>query len=124
MELIANTHVISEFQNVFQDIPGLPPQRCIDFEIKLQPNTTPISRVPYRMAPAEMKELKSQLENLLSHGFIRRFQSPWGAPVLFVKKKDGSLRMCIDYRGLNKVDRKSTRLNSSHITRSRMPSSA
>ena len=59
MELIANTHVISEFPHVFQDIPGLPPQRCIDFEIKLQPDTTPISRVPYRMAPAEMKELKS-----------------------------------------------------------------
>ena len=55
------------------------------------------------MAPAEMKELKSQLEDLFSHGFIRRSQSPWGAPVLFVKKKDGSLRMCIDYRGLNKV---------------------
>ena len=55
------------------------------------------------MAPAEMKELRAQLDDLFSHGFIRRSQSPWGAPVLFVKKKDGSLRMCIDYRGLNKV---------------------
>ena len=72
-------------------------------EIKLQSGTTPISRVPYRIAPAEMKELRAQLDELLNHGFIRQSQSPWGAPVLFVKKKDGSLRMCIDYRGLNKV---------------------
>ena len=71
IELIAGTPIVSEFPQVFQDIPGLPPFRCIDFEIKLQPDTTPISRVPYRMAPVEMKELKAQLDDLLSHGLIR-----------------------------------------------------
>src|SRR5690606_4236668 len=65
--------------------------------------TAPLSKVPYRMAPAEIAELKKQLEELLDKGFIRPSSSPWGAPVLFVKKKDGSLRLCIDYRGLNMV---------------------
>ncbi|WMV25700.1 hypothetical protein MTR67_019085 [Solanum verrucosum] len=75
----------------------------IDFGIDLLPDTQPISIPPYRMAPAELKELKEQLRDLLEKGFIRPSQSPWGAPVLFVKKKDGSLRMCIDYRQLNRV---------------------
>ena len=85
------------------DLPGMPPDRDIDFCINLEPGTRPISIPPYRMAPAELRELKAQLQELLNKGFIRPSASPWGAPVLFVKKKDGSLRMCIDYRQLNKV---------------------
>ena len=96
--------VVSEFPDVFPDeLPGLPPEREIDFSIELMPDTQPISIPPYRMAPAELKELKEQLKDLLDKGFIRPSTSPWGAPVLFVRKKDGSLRMCIDYRQLNKV---------------------
>ncbi|KAH0643755.1 hypothetical protein KY290_033609 [Solanum tuberosum] len=96
--------VVNEFLEVFpEDLPGVPPDREIDFGIDLIPDTQPISIPPYRMAPAELKELKEQLKDLLDKGFIRPSNSPWGAPVLFVKKKDGSLRMCIDYRKLNKV---------------------
>ena len=79
----------------------MPPIREVEFTIELLPETTPISIAPYRMAPAELGELNLQLQELLSKGFIRRSVSPWGALVLFVKKKDGSLRMCIDYRRLN-----------------------
>ena len=81
----------------------MPPQREIDFTIDLIPGTGAISKAPYRMAPKEMEELKSQLEELLDKGYVRPSVSPWGAPVLFVRKKDGSLRLCIDYRELNKV---------------------
>ena len=96
--------VIREYLTVFlDDLPGLPPDRQIEFSIELVPGTAPISKAPYRLAPAELKELKIQLEDLLEKGLIRPSHSPWGAPVLFVKKKDGSLRMCIDYRGLNKA---------------------
>ncbi|XP_070017380.1 uncharacterized protein [Nicotiana sylvestris] len=96
--------VVNEFPDVFPDeLPGLPPEREIDFAIDMLPDTQPISIPPYRMAPAELKELKAQLKDLLNKGFIRPITSPWGAPVLFVRKKDGSLRMCIDYRQLNKV---------------------
>ena len=84
-------------------MPGLPPEREIDFCIDVVPGTDPISMPPYRMAPAELSELKEQLQDLFDKGFIRPSTSPWGAPVLFVKKKDGSLRLCIDYRQLNKV---------------------
>ena len=80
-----------------------PPDRAIEFFIELIPGTEPISIPPYRMALAELKELKAQLEELLSKGFIRPSTSPWGAPVLFVKKKDGSLWLCIDYRQLNRA---------------------
>ena len=91
--------IVKEFPYVFpDDISGLPPDREIEFVIELISGTKPISIPPYRMAPAELKELKAQLEELLSKGFIRPSTSPWGAPVLFVKKKDGSLRLCIDYR--------------------------
>ncbi|XP_060172210.1 uncharacterized protein LOC132603251 [Lycium barbarum] len=91
--------VVNEFVDVFPDeLPGLPPEREIEFAIDLLPDTQPISIPPYRMAPAELKELKEQLRDLLEKGFIRPSASPWGAPVLFVRKKDGSLRMCIDYR--------------------------
>ncbi|KAL5559060.1 hypothetical protein UlMin_035271 [Ulmus minor] len=96
--------VVNEFVNVFpEELPGLPPDREVTFEIEVLPGTAPISKAPYRMAPAELKELQTQLQELLEKGFIRLSHSPWGAPVLFVKKKDGTLRMCIDYRGLNKV---------------------
>ena len=85
------------------DLPGLAPDREIEFNIDLLPGTNPISIAPNRMAPTELKELKEQLQELLHKGFIRPSSSPWGAPVLFVKKKDGTMRMCIDYRQLNKV---------------------
>ena len=80
------------------DIAGFHPEREMEFTIDLIPGTEPISIPPYRMAPVELRELKAQLEELLSKEFIRPSISPWGAPVLFVKKKDGSLRLCIDYR--------------------------
>ena len=90
--------VVNEFPDVFpEDLPGLPPDREIEFVIDLLPGTAPISKAPYRMAPAELKELKVQLQELLDKGFIRPSFSPWGAPVLFVKKKDGTMRLCIDY---------------------------
>ena len=96
--------VVREFPDVFpDDLPGLPPDREIDFQIELAPRTEPISRAPYRMAPAELKELKVQMEEMVNKGFVRPSTSPWGAPVLFVKKKDGSMRLCIDYKELNKV---------------------
>ncbi|XP_057506656.1 uncharacterized protein LOC130789864 [Actinidia eriantha] len=96
--------IVCEYADVFpEDLPGLPPIRDIEFGIDLAPGTMPISAPAYRMAPAELKELKTQIEDLLSKGFIRPSASPWGAPVLFAKKKDGSLRLCIDYRKLNRV---------------------
>lgn len=96
--------IVRDFVDVFpEDLPGLPFDREIEFAIDLVPETAPISMAPYRMAPAELKELKLQLQELLEKGFIRPSVSPWGAPVLFVKKKDGSMRLCIDYRQLNKV---------------------
>nr|GFD57751.1 putative reverse transcriptase domain, aspartic peptidase domain protein [Tanacetum cinerariifolium] len=82
---------------------GIPPVREVEFNIELIPGAEPISKAPYRMAPVELKELKDQLQELLKRGFIRPSVSPWGALVLFVKKKDGSMRLCIDYRELNKI---------------------
>ncbi|GJX47779.1 putative nucleotidyltransferase, ribonuclease H [Tanacetum coccineum] len=81
----------------------LPPTRQVEFQIDLVPGAAPVARAPYRLAPAEMQELSAQLQELSDRGFIRPSSSPWGAPVLFVKKKDGSFRMCIDYRELNKL---------------------
>ena len=96
--------IVKEFPDVFpDDISGLPPDRAIEFVIELIPGTKPISIPPYRMAPAELKEMKAQLKEFLSKGFIRPSTSPWGAPVLLVKKKDGSLQLCIDYRQLNRA---------------------
>nr|GFB13728.1 putative reverse transcriptase domain-containing protein [Tanacetum cinerariifolium] len=90
--------IVSEFPDVFPDeLPGIPPVREVEFNIELIPGAEPISKAPYRMDPIELKELKDQLQELLERGFIRPSISPWGAPVLFVKKKDGSMRLCIDY---------------------------
>ncbi|GJW49707.1 putative reverse transcriptase domain-containing protein [Tanacetum coccineum] len=96
--------VVREFPKVFpEDLPGLPPVRQVEFQIDLIPGAAPVARAPYRLAPLEMQELSDQLQELADRGFIRPSTSPWGAPVLFVKKKDGSFRMCIDYRELNKL---------------------
>ncbi|GJS32784.1 putative reverse transcriptase domain-containing protein [Tanacetum coccineum] len=96
--------VVREFLEVFpKDLPGLPPVRQVEFQIDLIPGAAPVARAPYRLAPSEMQELSNQLQELADRGFIRPSTSPWGAPVLFVKKKDGSFRMCIDYRELNKL---------------------
>ncbi|GJZ58361.1 putative reverse transcriptase domain-containing protein [Tanacetum coccineum] len=96
--------VVREFPEVFpEDLPGLPPVRQVEFQIDLIPGAAPVARAPYRLAPSEMQELSDQLQELADRGFIRPSTSPWGAPVLFVKKKDGSFRMCIDYRELNKL---------------------
>ncbi|GKD42407.1 putative reverse transcriptase domain-containing protein, partial [Tanacetum coccineum] len=86
-----------------EDLPGLPPARPVEFHIDLIPGAAPVARAPYRLAPSKLKELSEQLQEHSDKGFIRPSSSPWGAPVLFVKKKDGSFRMCIDYRELNKL---------------------
>ena len=90
--------------DVFKDeLPGLPPHRDVDFGMELYPATSPISMTPHRMAPVELQKLRVQLQELLDKGFIRPSTSPWGTPVLFAKKKDKTLRLCIDYRQLNRV---------------------
>jgi hypothetical protein len=96
--------VVRDYPDVFpQELPGLPLPREVEFCIDLLPGTAPISKAPYHMAPAELEELKKQLQELMIQGFIRPSVSPWGAPVLFVKKNDGSLQLCIDYLLLNQV---------------------
>ncbi|KAA0048092.1 putative Retrotransposon protein [Cucumis melo var. makuwa] len=96
--------LVREYLDVFPDeLLRLPPSREIDFVIELEPGTTPISRAPYKMALAELKDLKVQLQKLLNKGFIRPSVSPRGGTILFVKKKDGSMHLCINYRELNKV---------------------
>ncbi|GJS02991.1 putative reverse transcriptase domain-containing protein [Tanacetum coccineum] len=96
--------VIRDFPEVFpDDLPGLPPPRQVEFKIDLVPGAAPVACAPYRLAPSEMKELSKQLKELLEKGFIRPSSSPWGTPILFVKKKEVSFRMCIDYRELNKL---------------------
>jgi hypothetical protein len=95
---------VCEYPDVFpDDLPGMPPDRDVEFVIELQLGTAPISKRPYRMPPKKLAELKIQLQELLDKGYIRPSSSPWGSPALFVKKKDGSLRMCVDYRPLNAV---------------------
>jgi hypothetical protein len=101
---IKDIPVVCEFPDVFiEDLPGLPPERDVEFVIELKPGTAPISRRSYRMPPNELAELKIQLQDLLEKGFIRPSSSPWGCPAIFVKKKDQTLRMCVDYRPLNEV---------------------
>jgi hypothetical protein len=96
--------VIEEFMDVFpEELPGMPLEREVEFYIDLIPGTTPIAKRPYRLAPTELAELKLQIADLQQKGYIRPSSSPWGAPVLFISKKDGSMRMCIDYRSLNEV---------------------
>src|SRR3954466_2463362 len=96
--------VVRDYPDVFPDeLPGMPPDREIEFLIDLIPGTGPIAKRPYRMPANELAELKEQIRELQEKGFIRPSSSPWGAPVLFVEKKDGTLRMCVDYRSLNEV---------------------
>jgi hypothetical protein len=90
--------VLKEFEDVFKEIPRLPPKRDIDFSIDLMPGVAPVSKTPYRMSTPELKELQMQLEELLEEGYIHPSVSPWGALVLFMKKNDGTLRLCIDFR--------------------------
>ncbi|GKC68194.1 putative reverse transcriptase domain-containing protein [Tanacetum coccineum] len=95
---------IRDFPEVFpKDLPGIPPTRQVEFQIDLVLGAAPVAWAPYRLAPSKMKELAEQLQELSGKGFIRPSSLPWGAPILFVKKKDGSFRMCIDYRELNKL---------------------
>ncbi|GJW26728.1 putative reverse transcriptase domain-containing protein, partial [Tanacetum coccineum] len=96
--------IVRDFPEVFpEDLPSLPPARPVEFQIDLIPGAAPVARAPYRLALSEIKELSEQLQELSDKRFIRPSSSPWGASVLFVKKKDGSFRMCIDYRELNKL---------------------
>nr|GFC79897.1 putative reverse transcriptase domain-containing protein [Tanacetum cinerariifolium] len=96
--------VICKFLDVFpEDLLGLPPPRQVEFEIELVPGVAPVARAPYRLTPSKMKELAKQLQELSDKGFIQPSSSPWGALVMFVKKKDGSFCMCIDNRELNKL---------------------
>jgi hypothetical protein len=96
--------VVSEFLDVFSDeLPGMPPDRDIEFSIDLLPGTAPIAKRPYRMAPVEHEEVKKTIDELLAKGYIHRSFSPWAFPVLLVEKKDGTKRMCIDYQDLNAV---------------------
>ena len=89
--------MVCEYENVFSDeLPGLPPLRVVGFVIELHPSTSPISMTPHRMAPVELQEPKVPIQKLLDSGFIRPSTSPWGAPVLFTKKKDKTFRLCID----------------------------
>jgi hypothetical protein len=100
---LEDIRVANEFPDVFpEDLPSMPPDRDIEFSIEHIPGTAPISKRPYRMDFKDLAELKKQIEELLSKGFIRPSSSPWGAPTLFVDK-DGSRRLCIDYRSLNEV---------------------
>jgi hypothetical protein len=89
---------LAEFKDIFQEVPRLPLKRDIDFNINLMPGAAPVSKAPYRMSTPELKELQLQLEEILKKGYICPSVSPWGAPILFMKKKDGTLRLCIDFR--------------------------
>jgi hypothetical protein len=100
---IGDHAVLKEFGDVFQEVPRLPPKRDIDFSVNLMPRAAPVSKAPYKMSMPEIKELQLKLEELLKKGYIFPSVSPWSAPILFVKNKDGMLRLCIDFRQLKKV---------------------
>jgi hypothetical protein len=101
---IENIHIVWEFLDVFpDDLPGMPPERVIEFKIELQPDTAPIAKAPYKMSPVDIKELEIQLQGLLDKGYIRPSTSPWGYSTFFVEKKDKELHLCVDYRSLNVV---------------------
>jgi hypothetical protein len=96
--------MVSEFPDVFpEELPGMPPNRDIEFVIELMPSTAPIYKSPYRMATPELVELKEHIRELLEKGFIHPISSPWGAHVIFISKKDGTQRLCMNYRALNVV---------------------
>jgi hypothetical protein len=96
--------IVNEFPDVFpEELPGMPPDRDIEFVIELKPGTTPIYKTPYRMATPEWAELKEHIKKLLEKGFIHPSLSPWGAPVIFVPKKNATQRWCVDYHALNEV---------------------
>jgi hypothetical protein len=99
---LKHSSVLQEFEDVFQKIPRFPPRREIDFSIDSVPGVAPVSKTPYRMSTPKLKELQMELEELLKKGYIRSSVSPWGATILFFKKKDGTLRLCIDFRQVNK----------------------
>jgi hypothetical protein len=104
VEGLEHLPVVKEFVDVCpEELPGMPPERELEFTIDLKPRTEPIARTPYRMSTPELQELKMQLKELLDLGLIRPSVSPWGAPVIFIRKKDRSWRLCIDYRQLNKA---------------------
>jgi hypothetical protein len=96
--------VINEFPDVLpEDLPGMPPDRDSKFVIELKPGTAPIYKTPFRMTTLELAELKEHIKELLEKGFIYPTSSPWGAPIIFVLKKDGTQRLCVDYHALNEV---------------------
>ncbi|XP_042404031.1 uncharacterized protein LOC121993786 [Zingiber officinale] len=115
---IEDVDVVKYFPSIFPKVvSSIPPERKVEFSIELMLRTVLISKAPYRLAPTGMKELKDQIQELLDKGFIHPNFSPWGAPVLFMKKKDGSMRLCIDYRELNRVTMKNNGLHGSHESR-------
>ena len=102
--VVVDIRVVQEYLDVFpEDLPGMPPDHEIEFVIELVPGTAPIYKRPYRMDANQLAELKDQIQDLLDKGYIRPSTSPWGAPIIFVPKKDGGTRMCVDYRALNEV---------------------